>query len=157
MARAPRREEGFTLIELMVVVLVIAVLLAIAIPTFLAARERTHRRAAQSAVRNGFVSHQVYYAGRQEFTDNDLEMRGIDPALEWRTFDSGTDTPTETGVVYTDVLDADNELVLVAVKGGNGKCYWIQTVANPGLPRFFVQDECDTRPADAEYLPKWPD
>ena len=46
-------EEGFTLIELMVVVLIIAILIAIAIPTFLGARQRAQDRAAQSDLRNG--------------------------------------------------------------------------------------------------------
>ncbi|MHB8512537.1 MAG: prepilin-type N-terminal cleavage/methylation domain-containing protein, partial [Actinomycetota bacterium] len=38
-------ESGFTLIELMVVVLIIAILIAIAIPTFLGARQRAQNRA----------------------------------------------------------------------------------------------------------------
>ncbi|MDE3206718.1 MAG: prepilin-type N-terminal cleavage/methylation domain-containing protein, partial [Acidobacteriota bacterium] len=46
--RRDRDEEGFTLIELMVVVLIIAILLAIAIPTFLGARNGANARAAQS-------------------------------------------------------------------------------------------------------------
>jgi type IV pilus assembly protein PilA len=43
---------GFTLIELMVVVLIIAILLAIAIPTLLGAQSKAKDRAAQSSVRN---------------------------------------------------------------------------------------------------------
>ena len=49
-------ERGFTLIELMVVVLIIAILIAIAIPTFLGARERSQNRAAQSSLRNGLTA-----------------------------------------------------------------------------------------------------
>lgn len=156
MYRKERDESGFSLIELMVVVLVIAVLLGIAIPTFLGARERSQRRAAQSAVRNAYVAHQIFYAGKQEFTDNELQMRGVDPALTWRTFDSTTAAPTEPGVVYTHVLDDDGELVLVALKGGNSKCYWIRTLASPGLPRFLEQQTCAADPDEDEFLPGWP-
>ena len=46
-------EEGFTLIELMVVLLIIAILLAIAIPTFLGVTNSASDRAAQSNLTNG--------------------------------------------------------------------------------------------------------
>ena len=51
-----RTREGFTLIELMVVVLIIAILIAIAIPTFLGAQDRAKDRAAQSDLRNALTA-----------------------------------------------------------------------------------------------------
>ena len=45
-------EAGFTLIELMMVVLIIAILIAVLIPTFVGAKQRAQDRAMQSSMRN---------------------------------------------------------------------------------------------------------
>src|SRR5688500_16319354 len=69
-----REEDGFTLIELMVVVLIIAILIAIAIPTFLGAQDRARDRAAQSDLRNGIT------AAKTIATDDAGLMSSVDEA-----------------------------------------------------------------------------
>jgi len=53
---AKRDGKGFTLIELLMVVTIIGILLAIAVPIFLGARGGANDRAAQTLVRNLLVS-----------------------------------------------------------------------------------------------------
>lgn len=75
------KEEGFTLIELMVVVLIIAILVAIAIPTFLGQRRNAQDRAAQSNLRNALATEKAYFSAERAFTADVDELSAIEPNL----------------------------------------------------------------------------
>src|SRR6058998_1668152 len=76
-------EEGFTLIELMVVVLIIAILLAIAIPTYLGARQRANSRATQSNLRNALTNELVVYSDNQGFSGDPTFLGQHDNSLSY--------------------------------------------------------------------------
>ena len=61
-------ESGFTLIELMVVLLIMAILLAIAIPTFLGVKGGAQDRAAQSDLSNALISAKAVYSSGGSYT-----------------------------------------------------------------------------------------
>ena len=62
-----RNRKGFTLIELLIVVAIIGILAAIAIPQFAAYRTRSYNSAASSDIRNAKTSLEAYYADKQAY------------------------------------------------------------------------------------------
>jgi prepilin-type N-terminal cleavage/methylation domain-containing protein len=80
--RSHREEDGFTLIELMVVLLIIAILLAIAIPTFLGARNAAFARSTQEDLRNSLTAEQTYWTANQTFATN---LLSTEVSLIWET------------------------------------------------------------------------
>lgn len=62
-----RSRKGFTLIELLIVVAIIGILAAIAIPQFSAYRAKAYNSAAQSDLKNMKTSLESYYADNQMY------------------------------------------------------------------------------------------
>lgn len=62
-----QKDGGFTLIELMIVVLIVAILIAIGIPTFLGARTKGQDRAAQVDLRQSLLTAKSYYTDQESF------------------------------------------------------------------------------------------
>ena len=62
-----RDEKGFTLIELMIVIAIIGILAAIAIPQFSAYRMRAYNSAAQSDLRNCATAQEAYFVDEQTY------------------------------------------------------------------------------------------
>ena len=146
-------EEGFTLIELMVVVLIIAILIAIAIPTFLGARTRAQNRAAQSSLRNALTAAKTAYTDNSDYSlSTDVQLPGIEPSLTYLAADSpsvdtalpapSTATVPSFKVVSVAVTStgatSDKQVWSAAVLSKSGTCYYIKDIATgTGAGTFF--------------------
>jgi type IV pilus assembly protein PilA len=118
--RGGRGQGGFTLLELLVVMVVIAVLMAVATPIMLEARNRARDRAAQATLRHALTAEKAYFADRQAYTQAAAELVAVEPSL---SLDAAADAnPTKASVSYALVGNA----VVLGTQSASGACFYLK-------------------------------
>ena len=122
--RSLSRDEGFTLIELMVVVMIIAVLIAIAIPSFLGFRKSAQDRAAQSEVRNVLLAEKAFWLEEGDYTETAADITALEP-------NAGIAAAPADGV-YIDLNGASSDIVCVTRTADSGNSFSVWESATAG-------------------------
>ncbi len=112
--RKAANDDGFTLVEIMVVVLIISVLIAIAVPVFLGSRLRSQDRATQSNLRNALTVGKIVYTDEGDYSSITVaELDALEPSMTFQSAaSSGSkqisfDRVSDTVVVYTALSDSE--------------------------------------------------
>jgi type IV pilus assembly protein PilA len=75
-------DDGFTLVELLVVLVIIGVLIAITVPSFLDIKNRAADRTAQANLRAALPAAEAYYSDNKTYMGMDAaDLRSIDGGL----------------------------------------------------------------------------
>jgi len=112
-----KNEKGFTLIELMIVIAIIGILAAIAIPQFGAYKKRSFNTAAQTDVRNIATSQEAYFVDEATYCNTLGNLSGT----SYGYYQSGNVTVTVGGDM--------NNYTVTGYHGSGDQTY---TLAGPG-------------------------
>lgn len=143
--RLNREDAGFTLIELMVVVLIISILVAIAIPTFLGARDRANDRAAQSNLRNALAAEKTFYTDNQAYTAVAASLDAIEPVLVYTAAANNADAEASEVAVFVGANGAGSasQLVILLSESQSGTDFCVADIATGADAGTFYSTGCD--------------
>lgn len=132
--RLVREEEGYTLMELLTVLVFLGILLSIAVPSYLSFKDRTYQAAAKSNVRN-IIPAVIEYGA-----DNTPNSR-YDPDSATSTSDSGYQNISIATLQsqYDPTLDSSKYQISWSADGSTYCAYswvdaWTAYQAGPGRP-----------------------
>jgi type IV pilus assembly protein PilA len=124
-------ESGFTLVELLVVMLILGILAAIAIPAFFNQRDKARDADTKASVRTVETAEETYFVDNGEYTGTLADLTAIEPTINdapsTPTLSAGTRTYTvgiqsDTGTTFTLERQADGSLVYNCDAPGTGGC-----------------------------------
>jgi len=118
MMNIKRKEQGFTLIELMIVVAIIGILAAIAIPQFAKYRQKAFNSAAESDLRNVMTAEEAAFADTQKYA-NDRGSQGAGAGVTGPNTITGLDSRVSNNVSVR--INTDTNGKVYAVFAGHSK------------------------------------
>ena len=86
-----KKDNGFTLIELMIVVAIIAILAAIAIPNFLSFVSQTRRSEVKSNLEAIYKAELSYFGEKDRYSASFVEIRWVPIGVAHYTYSVGTE------------------------------------------------------------------
>ena len=116
------RQGGFSLIEVLIVILVLGLLMAIAVPSFLGARRNGQDSQAQSSARSALSAQRTHYIDYQQYSTDQAALRKIESNLTWDTTDA-----TQNGVMAA--LGASSQVVVLVSTSKSGNQFCIMNIA----------------------------
>ncbi len=120
-------QKGFTLIEMLVVVLIIGILAATAIPTMLNQRYKGQDAAAKSWARTASTAEETYFTNAQAYTNTLANLTSVEPAL------SNYPDPSQTPTLSVSGSPANS--FTITVKSKSGTTYTLTRSATGSLTR----------------------
>jgi type IV pilus assembly protein PilA len=144
-------ETGFTLIELMVVVLIMGILMAIAIPTFLSTQGSANDSSAKSNATNAFTGEKAYFEDNLAFIDasSTAPKNGLalDNGLPWGAQGQATTKGTVTAQVLTNANGANS--ADINATPWTGQTLLIEALSKSNNCFYIADDETTTPPTIA--------
>jgi type IV pilus assembly protein PilA len=157
----PRRETAFTLVELLVVIVVLAVLLAVAAPSFLGHRDKAYDSKAKQHLVLAWKAAKfttVEHSGSLPPLSSLLaEMSFSEPTLVFSQAADGTALSDPDTTVVIDSDDTTSGHFVAYVRSGSGTVFCLVSAAS-GQHEIYSADDCDSQgpvSGDPDLLPQF--
>jgi type IV pilus assembly protein PilA len=109
------KRGAFTLIELLVVIVILAILMAVAIPTFLNQRKKAWNSSAQQNITNTYTEMKTQYTDNQYYSSTQITPSAVDEPNLGITNGVAFPTSSTSSTFVTIPVDQGQQVVITAV------------------------------------------